>query len=284
MTEIYWNAVDLLKGGYDFHTHSDPSHLKRSLDDFELLEQASAAGMAGTVVKNHYESTAARAALLNKRGIYSAHAYGGLVLNWPSGGLNPYAAESALKLGATFIWLPTRDAENCLTHGNMTGDFFQRPGISILDKSGALLPVVYEILEIVRSYHAVFATGHVSTAEAVAACHAARAMDIKTVLTHPEWERTKIPGEIQAQLAAEGVFIEKDWANLADGNCTGETMISNIRAAGCEHVFLATDRGQIGKERPVEGMLRFIMFLLEHGFTGEEIRTMVHGVPESMLA
>lgn len=41
-------------------------------------------------------------------------AYGGIVLNWPVGWLNPYAAESALRMGARFIWMPTRDAANSL--------------------------------------------------------------------------------------------------------------------------------------------------------------------------
>ncbi|HBN80502.1 MAG TPA: hypothetical protein DD433_03875 [Ruminococcaceae bacterium] len=276
-------AAELLEGGYDLHVHSFPSHMKRRLDDVEVLQQADEAKMAGVLIKNHYESTAARAALLNKRSGLSTKAYGGVVLNWPVGGLNPYAAESALRLGASFVWLPTRDAANCLAYGNMEGDFFNRPGIGILDEDGKLLPAVYEVLEVVRRYHAVFATGHVSPKESVIACRAARQMGVRTVLTHPEWKRTAVPGEIQAQLAQLGVVIEKDWMNIADGYSPAEDMLHNIRLVGCGHVFLATDRGQMGKETPREGMLRFIGLLLEHGFSDQEIKTMVHSVPESLL-
>ena len=60
------------------HAHSFPSHVSRSVDDFELLEQAAGAGMAGVMIKNHYESTAARAALMNKRSGLPVRAYGGL--------------------------------------------------------------------------------------------------------------------------------------------------------------------------------------------------------------
>lgn len=109
-------AAELLEGGYDLHVHSTPSHIERILDDVEALQQASEAKMAGILIKNHYESTAARAMLLNKRSGVVTKAYGGVVLNWPAGGLNPYAAESALKLGASFVWLPTRDAANCLSY------------------------------------------------------------------------------------------------------------------------------------------------------------------------
>ena len=81
MTDKYGEAKELLRGGYDLHAHSFPSHVSRSVDDFELLEQAAGAGMAGVMIKNHYESTAARAALMNKRSGLPVRAYGGLVLN-----------------------------------------------------------------------------------------------------------------------------------------------------------------------------------------------------------
>ena len=276
-------AAELLEGGYDLHVHSTPSHIERILDDVEVLQQASEAKMAGILIKNHYESTAARAMLLNKRSGLATKAYGGVVLNWPAGGLNPYAAESALKLRASFVWLPTRDAANCLAYGNMPGDFFDRPGISVLDENDKLLPAVYEVLEVVRRYHAVFATGHVSPKESVIACKEARRMGVRTVLTHPEWERTVVPGEIQAQLAGLGVVVEKDWINIADGACPVEVMMRNIRLVGCEHVFIATATGQKGKETPREGMLHFIELLIEQGFSDGEIKTMVHSVPESLL-
>ncbi len=42
-------------------------------------------------------------------------------------------------MGARFVWMPTRDAANSLAEGgNMPGDFFTRPGISILDERGKL--------------------------------------------------------------------------------------------------------------------------------------------------
>lgn len=283
MTDKRREAESLLKGGYDLHAHSFPSHVPRCVDDFELMEQASEAGMAGVMIKNHYESTAARAALMNKKGSFSAKAYGGLVLNWPAGGLNPYAAESALKLGASFIWLPTRDAESCLTYGNMPGDFFCRPGISVLDEQGRLVPAFYEVLEVVKQYDAVLATGHISIRESVAACRAAREKGIRTVLTHPEWQRTMVPAEVQTELAELGVIIERNWANIEDGDCSAAQMAAHIRAVGPERTFMATDRGQAWCETPVEGMIRFIEVLMEQGFKEQEIRTMICEVPGQLV-
>ena len=128
-------ARALLQGSYDLHIHPIPSHVPRLLDDFEVLAQAEEAGMGGVLLKNHHEPTGARALPANRRGEgFRAKAYGAAVLNWPLGGLNPYAVHSALKMGAHVIFMPTRDAANCLFHGDMPGDFFQREGISLLDK------------------------------------------------------------------------------------------------------------------------------------------------------
>ena len=71
MTELDANkkAEELLKGAYDLHVHSSPSVFPRELDGFQLIREADAAGMAGVMLKSHYESTALRAELINR---YSA--------------------------------------------------------------------------------------------------------------------------------------------------------------------------------------------------------------------
>lgn len=85
------------------------------------------------------------------------------------------------------------------------------------------------------------------------------------------------------ELAELGVRIEKNWANVEDGDCTLEEMAWNIRCVGLSNVYLATDRGQSGKEVPVEGMKRFICALLKSGFSPAEIREMVQKVPEELV-
>lgn len=281
-------ALDIIRGGFDLHTHTEPSAFSRALDDFELLREADELGMAGVLIKAHYGSTAPRAALLNRSGHYRAKAFGGLVLNHPTGGLNPYSVENALKMGASIIWMPTRDSANCLTYGDMPGDFFTRPGISVFapaDRSGSakLRTEVREIFEIVKRYDGWLATGHLSTEESILLCREGRKAGVNMILTHPEWDRTKIPGTIQQELAALGVLVEKNWLNLAEGSVTPSEMASNIRLAGVDHVYLATDRGQAGAEHPAEGMLRFIQTLLREGFSHAELETMVRTVPARIV-
>ncbi len=88
MTELDANkkAEELLKGAYDLHVHSSPSVFPRELDGFQLIREADAAGMAGVMLKSHYESTALRAELINRYSGCKAKAYGGLCLNCPAGG------------------------------------------------------------------------------------------------------------------------------------------------------------------------------------------------------
>lgn len=282
--KLHQEAKSLLVGGYDLHTHTIPSHVSRSLDDFELIEQATLAGMKGVMIKCHYEPTGARAALVNRRmPTGSAKAFGAIPLNHPVGGINPYAVHSALKMGASMVFMPTRDAENCLLSGDMPGDFFRRPGISLLDEFGSLKPEVYDVMDVVKEYDAALATGHISTNESVKLCVEGRRRGVRMVLTHPEWDRTTVSPETQKSLAQMGVWVEKCWYNVGEGNCSIEEMASHIRIVGAEHCFLSTDRGQAGREAPVEGMTRFVSQLLRQGITTDEIHTMLCVVPEYVL-
>ncbi len=277
------NVSELLKGACDLHMHAAPSPFNRLMDDFELVCQADQAGMAGIMLKSHYESTAARAQLVNRHSGVQAKAYGGIVLNWPVGGLNPYAVENALKRDAKIVWMPTRDSRNSLKMGDMPGDFFKREGITALDENGELKPVVLEIMDIVKKYDAALATGHLEPEESVKLCLEGCKRGVRMILTHPEFNRTVVSAETQAELARQGVWIEKCWYNIAENNCTAQEMADHIRTVGAEHCFLSTDRGQGNREAPVEGMTRFLTTLLEQGLTEGEIRAMVSDVPSKIL-
>lgn len=276
-------ANQLLRGGYDLHMHAAPSPFNRLMDDFALVKDAERAGMAGILLKSHYESTAARATIANTHCNTNAVAYGGIVLNCPVGGLNPYAVENALKRDAKMVWMPTRDSKNSLCAGDMPGDFFAREGITVLDEAGALKPVVFEIMDVVKKYDAALATGHLSPEESVLLCREGVQRGVRMVLTHPEFNRTLVDVQIQKELADLGVYIEKCWYNIAERDCNVEEMASHIRTVGPEHCFLSTDRGQGNRECPVEAMICFVSVLLEQGFSEREISMMLQDVPRKIL-
>lgn len=102
-------------------------------------------------------------------------------------------------------------------------------------------------------------------------------------MTHPEFERTVVAPVIQKELADAGVFIEKCWYNIAEGDCTAEEMAEHIRFVGAEHYFLSTDRGQKGRETPVEAMKMFVSVLMEQGIAREEISVMLRDNPRRIL-
>ena len=249
-------CLRLIKGAYDLHTHSTPSHIKRKIDDIELLEMAEKYQMAGIMIKNHYESTAGRAELLNKHFNFKTKAFSGIVLNSPVGGLK---------------------------YGNMEGDFFNREGITIFDSDGNLKSSFFELLQVIKKYNAVLATGHISIEESLIVCQEATKFGVKTVLTHPDWKRTKFPLETQKKISDMGVFIEKVWANFEDGDINLEDFIESIRVIGPEKIFLTTDRGQYNRDYPINCYLMFIDMLIENNFSDEEIKIMTSYNPYKLI-
>ena len=71
-----------------------------------------------------------------------------------------------------------------------------------------------------------------------------------------------------------GVFIEKVWANLEEGDTNLEEFIESIKLIGSEKIFLTTDRGQYNREYPINCYLMFIDMLVENNFSDEEIKIM----------
>ena len=274
---------EFVEGSYDLHVHSAPSHVKRTIDDIDLIKKASTYKMAGVLIKNHYEPTSGRAELINTHFNFFTKAYGGVVLNSTVGGINPYACESALKMGAKIVWLPTRDAENSLRYGNMKGDFFNREGISVVDEKGKLIKSFKEVVEVVKKYDATLATGHISLEESLKVCDYAIKKNVKVVLTHPDWNRTKIPIDIQIDLGKKGVFIEKVWANLDDGDCSADEFLNVMNQLDFNNTFITTDRGYYTKKPPFESLVDCIEFLIEKGIDGRNIEKILKITPKIIV-
>jgi hypothetical protein len=275
-------TLQLIEGAYDLHVHTSPSHYERSLDDFELVKEATALGMSGVLVKNHFEPTSARAALVNRYMKGGAKLYGSITLNLSVGGINPYAVESAVRLGAKMVWMPTKDSQNSINQDGI-GDFRLRDGLTVFNDDGSLKTCVYEVMEVARQYNVCLSTGHLTTEESFSVCKAGLDLGVQMILTHPEFSHTTIPLDLQLKFVDMGVIIEKDWVNIALGMTTTEEMAKSIKLIGADNIYLATDRGQASGERPSEGLILFVENMLNHGITPEEIRTMICTVPKVVL-
>ena len=112
----------LLKGAIDMHCHSGPSVMPRCLDHIEALEEAGAAGLRGLLFKDHYYSATPITELLKGRyARLGVQMFSGVPLNDTTGGLNPWAVDHGLKLGARLVWMPTFSAANHIRHKKQRG-------------------------------------------------------------------------------------------------------------------------------------------------------------------
>jgi len=286
---------ELLQGAIDLHQHAAPSLFERVTDDVGLAAEARARGMRGVLLKAHEQDTTGRAALV-RRQVSGIEAYGGIVLNHHTGGLNPAAVDNSIKLGARMVWMPTLSAQHHIDH--FGGSHFGKAmkgrtetrtparGIGVLDEAGVLVPAAREILDLIADAGICLSTGHLSPREIMALVREARRAGVTRILvTHPDLTLTGLTVEDQKALAAEGAVLEKDiivmmpaWQSLSL-----EQMTKSIREIGPQHCVLATDFGQLHHPMPPEGLRMFVQMLLEQGIGPDEVRTMIVDNPARLL-
>lgn len=273
----------LLQGSIDMHVHHGPdAHIRRRLDALETALQAEAAGMKAIVLKSHDYPTAPIAYIVSQQ-VHNLAVFGSISLDFGVGGLNPAAVETSAILGAKVVWMPTLSSANDYQKLRLSGE-----GIKIVDEKGKILPVVQQIMGIVKKYDMVVATGHVSAPEAFALVDEAREKGITRIIaTHP---LTKMVGatlsnEEQQQMAGKGAYIEHCFVDTMP---LGERLdpmkiVEVVRVVGAEHCILTTDFGQNHNPPPAEGMRMMIATMLRCKLTAEEIELMVKSNPAKLL-
>lgn len=283
-------AAEILSGAIDLHVHSAPDLRPRKGDDFEIARQASEAGMNAVVLKSHVEPTASRAQLTQKL-FPKVRVFGGIALNYSCGGLNPLAVEVAAAMGAKIVWMPTISAANNVSHAGieksraglaMAGG---RPGITITDDRGMLVPEVSAILETIRRNGLILATGHLSRSEVKLLVREARKAGVdKILVNHPELEITRLSQADQKELAASGAYMERCFVVTKMPSPVAISEIASaIREVGPQYTVMSTDFGQTNNAWPAEGMLEYIESLLTHGISRREIELMVKSNPAALL-
>ncbi len=274
----------LLQGSIDMHVHHGPdARVERRADALQVARQAQEVGMRAIVLKSHEYPTAPLAYIVNQV-IPNIAVFGSISLDLDVGGLNTYALETSAKLGAKVVWMPTLTSDNDMRKRNLA-----EKGITILDGEGKLFPVVVEILDIVKSYQMVLATGHLSVSEAFALVDEARSKGVsKMVITHPLSERlgAYLSLEEQSQMAEKGAFVEHCF-NLTmplAGRLNPMRIVEAVRAVGAEHCIMSTDFGQAHNPTPAEGMRMMIATMLRCGLTEKEMELVVKVNPAKLLS
>src|SRR5208337_3607589 len=157
------------------------------------------------------------------------------------------------------------------------------PTICIL-KEGRLRDEATSVLEIIARLNMVLATSHLSQTETFALVKAAKDCKVeRIIITHVTFPSTLYSVEEQKELIKLGAFIEHCYTTPATGKVAWETVLGQIRAIGPAHIVLTTDLGQATAVFPDEGLALFGEKLSAHGFSEEEIRTMIVKNPASLV-
>jgi hypothetical protein len=162
----------LLHGAIDLHIDTAPDIFPRSGDAIEAAQEAKAEGMSAILVKSHSTDTAARAETATRHA--GVPVKGGVALDYPVGGLNPYAVLESAKQGGRMVWLPTLSARHFLAGASdvpvlQAESPLQSEGIVVTTEAGDLKPEVEDILQLVKQNDMILSSGHVSPTEAIAA-------------------------------------------------------------------------------------------------------------------
>ena len=285
--------LEILKGAYDLHVHAGPDTVERKYNDIELARKYSEIGIKGYVIKSHQFLTATRATIA-KYVVPQCNTIGAITLNHAVGGLNPFAVETAAKLGAKIVWFPTIDSKNQKDYlirsgeekpyGSGTGNKVFREPICIL-KDDKLVKEAEEILEVIKYNDMVLATGHISPEESLALVRKGKEIGIKKmIVTHTSFKMTYANEEILKKYVESGAFIEQCYYSAYVGNCSFDTIFNQIRVVGANNVILSTDLGQKGNPSPEKGMLDFVEKIIKQGsFTEEEVLYMVKTNPTFLV-
>ncbi|MCD6363628.1 MAG: hypothetical protein J7M13_06485 [Synergistetes bacterium] len=272
----------MLEGAIDMHVHTSPDIVPRKLSDLELVRAAEKAGMAGVLLKNHFEPTVSRAIIVQKL-VRKTKVYGGIVLNNSVGGLNPEAVEVALKLGAKEVWMPTVDAVNHLEKEGKPS----YEGITILREDGRLKDEVYDILDMISKGAAILGTGHLSLREILILIEEALRRGVQKILvTHPEFWITRVPLDIQKELSKRGVYFERCFyvATISGKNGVPVRDIAcAIKFVGVQSTIISSDLGQVYNPDPISGLGSYVRELMKAGIMESEIDIMLKMNPRELL-
>ncbi len=277
-----------LEGAIDLHVHCAPSFFARWGDGLDLARSCEQAGMVGVLLKAHEGSTVAAAAVLDRLSP-SLDVLGGVVLNRYVGGINPAAAEAALRLGGRCIWFPTMDADAHARAFGSTGAYpsqrggIESPtGIRVLDNEGELVDAAREVLALAAEHDALVATGHLDGREIAALLAAARHAGVRRFLVqHPFFTVPGLSAEELEPLVEQGAVVELTYLNVSPlwRTSTVEQAAETLCRLGGNAVVVSSDAGQAHNPSPPEALRSFAQALYEQGVAETELTRALRDTP-----
>jgi Family of unknown function (DUF6282) len=283
-------------GMIDFHVHTYPDNFDRTVSAVDAARGASERGLKAIVLKGGAFETVTRAAQANAA-VPGIKTYGGLVMNWPTGGINPAAVEAmavfrgggADKLGRV-VWLPSLNSRN--HHQRFK---IPTPPVEVFDGT-KLVPAMQEVLKLCAKHDLVLETCHLAPQEALALIKEARAAGVqKIVCTHADYDPINMSIDEQREAAKLGAFIEHAYIGVFLGphssvprfqawrGASVEQMAAAIKAVGAQSSILASDMGAAPLDPPINGFVAFIKRLGELGVSDADLDQMARKNPAALL-
>jgi len=283
-------------GMIDFHVHTYPDNFERTVSAVEAAQGARERGLKAIVLKGGAFETVTRAAQANEA-VPGIKVYGGVVMNRPTGGINPAAVEAmavfrgggADKLGKV-VWLPSLNSRNHHQRFKIPA-----PPVDVFDGT-KLVPAMQEVLKLCAKHDLVLETCHLAPQEAIALIKEARASGVqKIVCTHADYDPINMSIDEQREAAKLGAFIEHAYIGVYLGphsavprfqswrGASVEHMAAAIKAVGTQHSILASDMGAAPLDLPINGFVAFIKRLGALGVTDAQLDEMTRKNPSALL-
>lgn len=285
------NGYEILSGAVDLHMHPGPAQGKRRVDFIEAARDARTVGMKAIVYKPVEFPTIDRAYAAEKA-LPGIRIFGGIVLDYPMGGLNPEAVKVAVRRGAKIIWMPLLDSLHTRKMSEKVafykGKQKQKEGLTIFDEAGKLLPEVAEILDtIADAGSVVLDTSHLAPQESLVIIDEAKKRGINNiVVSHPAADIIGATEEQQRQMAEKGAYLNYCYSTVfsTGGLEEGAERIAHaIKTIGAGRCCLSSDCGNILLPLPIEGLRLFTTVLTVLGIDDQEIDQMIRRNPTRIL-
>lgn len=289
-----------LEGAMDCHVHCAPHLNGRSVNAFEAVRQAAAAGMRAIGIMCNFQNSSGLAALANDElGHLGCEAFGGLIMQPTAGGVTLEAARTALGYGygpgtgARFVSLPTHHTRMVAEREGRSPAFLETT--FHVPENGRVPDPVPAIMELCAERDAVFDCGHVSGREAVALAGEAQRRGVVRLRTHGS---RFSEDEIRA-IVALGGYVEFSFFVLTHATQVALTHVDQekhritvtttiqdfsprIRAAG-DRAILSSDAGVFLLPPPVEAFREYLLLVESEGFDAAAIRRMVRDNPAALF-
>jgi hypothetical protein len=265
-----------IEGAFDCHVHSAPSLFERPYTAFEIAEEALKQGMKGFVLKHHFEASVSRAMAVQDA-FPELTVVGGIVLNRHVGGLNPYAIETAIKMGGKVVWFPTVDAKNHFDYFGTTSSY----DISNAGDGGPQLAGGSAGFD-----DGVLGTAHLGREETFAVFRYAVSQGHRRLLLgHALWKPLDLSVAQLVELADMGVTIEFAASISLPIPCHAlpRTVVETIYEIGPERCILSSDAGAAVFPIMPEALRSYIQCLVDTGLKEDDARLMMAANPVELV-